>query len=245
MNQEKLKEDILQLRAEGKSYNEIRKITGASKGTISYHCGEGQKEKAVARRSRSDRSLNHDLVEKSLERTCQNESCGAPFRVEKKSDKKRFCSRRCGAIVNNPKYPRTSGPPRGPRPGCLECGVPLASKKHKYCSEHSLEFRRKKKIENWLSGEWPGGTEYGLSTIIRAYLLEQSDYKCSKCKFNTPHPDDGKTILEINHINGDGTDHSKENLEVVCPNCHALTSNYRARNMGKGRPHYYLRVSKA
>lgn len=44
------KEDILRLRAEGKSYNEIQRITGASKGTISYHCGAGQKEKSAARR---------------------------------------------------------------------------------------------------------------------------------------------------------------------------------------------------
>lgn len=45
----KHKENILRLRAEGKSYNEIQKITGASKGTISYHCGEGQKHKAKRR----------------------------------------------------------------------------------------------------------------------------------------------------------------------------------------------------
>ena len=39
-----MKEQILKLREEGKTYNEIQKITGASKGTISYHCGEGQKD---------------------------------------------------------------------------------------------------------------------------------------------------------------------------------------------------------
>jgi predicted RNA-binding Zn-ribbon protein involved in translation (DUF1610 family) len=95
----------------------------------------------------------------------------------------------------------------------------------------------------WLSGEWKGGTNAGLSSIIRNYLLIQSNYSCKKCGFNTPHPDDNKTILEINHINGDGTDHSPHNLEVLCPNCHALTSNYRGRNLGNGRPVYYLRKS--
>jgi DNA-binding CsgD family transcriptional regulator len=33
-----MKENILNLRNEGKSYNEISKILGCSKGTISYHC---------------------------------------------------------------------------------------------------------------------------------------------------------------------------------------------------------------
>jgi 5-methylcytosine-specific restriction endonuclease McrA len=43
MNQ--IKEDILRLRNEGKSYSEIQKDLNCSKGTISYYCGEGQKEK--------------------------------------------------------------------------------------------------------------------------------------------------------------------------------------------------------
>ena len=44
-----MKEKILKLRKEGKSYNEIQKLLGCSKGTISYHCGKGQKEKAKTR----------------------------------------------------------------------------------------------------------------------------------------------------------------------------------------------------
>ncbi len=40
-----MKEQILKLRAEGKSYKEIKKLLGCSSGTIAYHCGEGQKEK--------------------------------------------------------------------------------------------------------------------------------------------------------------------------------------------------------
>ncbi len=40
-----MKEKIIQLREQGKTYNEIKNELGCSKGTISYHCGEGQKEK--------------------------------------------------------------------------------------------------------------------------------------------------------------------------------------------------------
>ena len=39
------KEDILRLRGEGKSYNEIKEILGCSKSTISYHCGDGSEKK--------------------------------------------------------------------------------------------------------------------------------------------------------------------------------------------------------
>lgn len=41
----KHKEDIFRLRQEGKTYNQIQKVLGCSKGTIAYHLGDGQKEK--------------------------------------------------------------------------------------------------------------------------------------------------------------------------------------------------------
>ena len=39
------KDNILQLRAEGKSYSQIKTIVGCSHGVIVYYCGLGQKEK--------------------------------------------------------------------------------------------------------------------------------------------------------------------------------------------------------
>ena len=45
-----MREQILRLKQEGKTYNEIKEIVGCSKGTISYYCGEGQKEKTSQRR---------------------------------------------------------------------------------------------------------------------------------------------------------------------------------------------------
>lgn len=41
----KYKNKILELRKQGKSYIEIENILGCSRGTVSYHCGIGQKKK--------------------------------------------------------------------------------------------------------------------------------------------------------------------------------------------------------
>lgn len=169
--------------------------------------------------------------------------CGLSF-TSKRSEKRRFCSSSCAAVKNNTLHPK-----RRLENVCkIEfCDTPI-SNSASYCVEHKESYTRlksEKRIQDWINGQWAGGTQYGIATFVRTYLLEEADYKCSKCGFNTPHPDDNKTILEINHINGDGTDHSPENLEVVCPNCHALTSSYRGRNQGNGRPQYYIRRSKA
>ncbi len=54
------------------------------------------------------------------------------------------------------------------------------------------------------------------------------DRQCSNCGLETwlnkPIP------LELDHINGNSTDNSFNNLRLLCPNCHALTDTYRGRN---------------
>lgn len=43
----------------------------------------------------------------------------------------------------------------------------------------------------------------------------------------------GKPIaLELHHVNGIKDDLRIENLQILCPNCHAFTDNYRGKNMG-------------
>lgn len=59
----KVKDKILKLRALGYSYRKIQDEIKCSKGTIAYHCGEGQKEK-YAKRHKLNRSKQHPLIRK-------------------------------------------------------------------------------------------------------------------------------------------------------------------------------------
>ena len=43
--------------------------------------------------------------------------------------------------------------------------------------------------------------------------------------------------LELHHINGDHYDNRIENLQILCPNCHSQTDNFRSRNRSKGNEH--------
>lgn len=69
--------------------------------------------------------------------------------------------------------------------------------------------------------------------LKREYLIYENNNKCESCGIK-----EWKNIkipIEINHINGDNTDHSRENLECLCPNCHSITKNWRGRNKAKKR----------
>lgn len=58
----KYKQKILELREKGYSYRKIQKELGCSKGTISFHCGDGQKDKYAFRTRK--RRKNHPYIQK-------------------------------------------------------------------------------------------------------------------------------------------------------------------------------------
>ena len=70
---------------------------------------------------------------------------------------------------------------------------------------------------------------------IRRKILQEGikPYCCENCGLSTwlgnPIP------LELHHIDGDKTNNTLENFQLLCPNCHALTDSYRGKNVKKKR----------
>jgi hypothetical protein len=89
-------------------------------------------------------------------------------------------------------------------------------------------------------------TEYGVDTVWnrglrsadfsyngkgshKAVLLHERGHRCENCGLEEwlgdPIP------IELEHRDGDNKNNQKENLLLLCPNCHAKTEYYRGRNI--------------
>lgn len=119
---------------------------------------------------------------------------------------------------------------------CLNCGKELESRK-KYCDIHcQQEYQYKEWVIRWKNGEESGlKGEYGISNYLRHYLLEKFNYKCSKCGWGEENPYTHTLPLEVEHIDGNYLNNNENNLTILCPNCHSLTSTYKGANKGFGR----------
>jgi Zn finger protein HypA/HybF involved in hydrogenase expression len=73
-------------------------------------------------------------------------------------------------------------------------------------------------------------SKYNCNTHIKKRLYEELnwEYKCLHCEINEWQGE--KIPLELDHINGNNTDNRIENLRLLCPNCHSLTSTFRGKN---------------
>lgn len=119
---------------------------------------------------------------------------------------------------------------------CRNCNKEIKNK-NKYCSvKCQKEYEYMNFIKKWKEGETSGMRgEYQLSMHIKTYLLEKYNNQCTRCGWGETNQYTGKIPLEIEHIDGNYKNNKEENLIVLCPNCHSLTSTYKGANYNHGR----------
>ena len=219
---------------------------------VCCHCGKMfQRKLGEVRRKERDGTKNYcsNKCQAHLKRIVQKKICafcgkevevGAlVLRTNKTGNF--FCDRTCASRFN--------GKIRAVEVLCENCGgeIPLNRKwRNKYCSSKCCaDSKYKDRIRKWLAGEITGND--GLSgeqttDWVRRYCFERAGGKCealledgTRCNWSRKNPITGRVPLSVHHKNGNYKETMPDNLILICPNCHSLTSNYGSLNRGKGR----------
>jgi hypothetical protein len=94
----------------------------------------------------------------------------------------------------------------------------------------SLESKHKM---NWRKEKYNADFSLNGKGSHKKALIQERGYKCESCNLSEwlhdPIP------LELEHKDGNNKNNIKQNLLLLCPNCHAKTEFYRGRNINTGK----------
>lgn len=122
-----------------------------------------------------------------------------PIQLEQ-SEGRAFCGQVCYGISCRKEKP------------CAVCGKPVLASLHKKTCSRACSNKNRAGIK-YKSGRLGDKAEYYRALKLR--LIAQRGSRCCRCSY-------GKVeILEIHHRDRNRDNNSLENLELVCPNCHA------------------------
>jgi len=98
-----------------------------------------------------------------------------------------------------------------------------------FCSKSCMDNQKEERLTRWRQGE-----DVGFSAVTLRWLLRKEDgLSCSLCKNEKWN---GLPIaLEVEHVDGNSENNKRENVCLLCPNCHAQTPTYKSKNKGNGR----------
>ena len=161
--------------------------------------------------------------------------CGTPLSYERK--RYTFCNSSCAASFNNKGVCRVAISSKLKKSICIACGCEFdvnSNGSGKYCSnrcQHDYQYHRN--IEKWKQGNVSTGIH--IPSFIRKYLFEVNNNKCQECGWSRMHPVTRNIPLQVDHIDGDCTNHKIDNVRLLCPNCHVMTSTYGNLNNGNSK----------
>jgi len=154
----------------------------------------------------------------------------------------RFCSAKCSrsfstsknrAEINKKVSNSLSGRSSNKHEKCDTCNRLFGSKNtldsHKeHCSENQNKVLRDRKKSQMIEKELSHPFEKIKKSYRKEKILRDQLGKCNKCGLDKWLGEE--ITLELEHKDGNHSNDSRENLELLCPNCHSMTNTWRGRN---------------
>lgn len=93
--------------------------------------------------------------------------------------------------------------------------------------------RLKIDTSHWTGSAWNKGeqlkdwSQYKNPERIKINLIKEKGHNCENCYLSKWI--EGPIPLDLHHLDGDRTNNKKENFQLLCCNCHALTKTWKGR----------------
>lgn len=198
-----MKKEIKKLYEQGYSYGEISKELGITKELVKYYCSSPIEKQKITRGENLKEKYKDIIVDLLPNVTNIHQICRA---IGWRGTNTRYAMINKVIEENNLDTSHFEQWPgkRG------EKRIPL-TKEDIFCNP--TKMKNKAKIKD------------------KIFKFELKSYQCEKCGLSEWQGE--KIPLEVHHINGNNQDNRIENLQLLCPNCHALTDNYCGKNIKK------------
>lgn len=129
---------------------------------------------------------------------------------------------------------------------CKKCNSKISNdNKSGLCQACYIEKKNQEKLLHWKeTGDTGCQIGSNIRNCIREYIYEKQHYMCAICGIlNEWNGKELKFVLD--HINGDASNNSENNLRLICPNCDSQLDTYKSKNKNSARNNrikYYSHV---
>lgn len=124
---------------------------------------------------------------------------------------------------------------------CKNCGKLLDSSKgvyRQFCSSKcSGDYRKTLKYKFYIENPDVFKNKEISYKWLKPHILKEQEAKCAICGLPTLWNNKELHFI-LDHIDGDATNNSRENLRLICPNCDSQLDTYKSRNIGKSTRKY-------
>ena len=115
---------------------------------------------------------------------------------------------------------------------CLTCGIEFSfspsQRTGKYCSNKCQQkYQSNILLKEWINGEYVRNKGVP-PEVAKKWISEQQKHRCLICGIKDWN---GKPItFQFDHIDGNPDNNTKENIRMICPNCHSQTDTFGVKN---------------